>query len=223
MKRCRDCAVDKPLDQFWRNQSSPDGRAIYCIPCFSKRNRETAERRAARDGRTLRDRSARPSDVAPDEKYCPSCRRVLPLTSFVRNRSTRSGFGSYCRPCQAAKAAESLKRVHGSGRHYHLKRRYGLGADEVLALLETQSSLCLICRRPVDARTAHVDHDHVTGNVRGILCFRCNAGMGQFADSPEVLARAARYLLTAAELRVPFEVVWTERLARVVEYDGSAS
>jgi hypothetical protein len=47
--------------------------------------------------------------------------------------------------------------------------------------------------------------------------------MGQFADSPEVLVRAARYLLTAAELRVPFEVVWTERLTQVVEYDGSAS
>ena len=47
--------------------------------------------------------------------------------------------------------------------------------------------------------------------------------LGQFGDSPDTLVRAARYLLTAAELRVPFEVVWTERLAQVVEYDGSAS
>ena len=223
MKRCRDCNVDKPLDQFWRNKASADGRAMYCIPCFSRRNRQAAERRAAREGRTLPPSSPRPSDLASDEKYCPSCQQVLPLTSFVRNRSAPSGFGGYCRPCQAKKSAESLRRVHGSARHYHLRRRYGLGADEVLSRLEAQGSSCLICRRPIDAKTAHVDHDHVTGKVRGILCFRCNAGMGQFADDPEVLVRAARYLLTAAELPVSFEVVWTERLAQVVGYDGSAS
>ena len=223
MKRCRDCNVDKPVEEFWRNKQSADGRAMYCIPCFSKRNRESAERRAAREGRTLPPPSRRPSDVPPGEKYCPSCQRVLPVTSFVRNRSAASGVGSYCRPCQAAKAAESLKRVHGSARHYHLRRRYGLGADDVLCLLEAQNSQCLICRRPITAKTAHVDHDHATGKVRGILCFRCNSGMGQFADDPEVLVRAARYLLTAAEEHVPFEVVWTERLAQVVEYDGTAS
>ena len=148
---------------------------------------------------------------------------MLPLTDFVRNRSTKSGYGSYCRPCQASKAAESLKRVHGSSRHYHLKRRYGLGADDVEALLIAQGLSCLTCRRPIDVRTAHVDHDHRTGEVRGILCFACNAGMGQFGDDPQVLVRAARYLLTAAAERVPFEVVWTERLAQVVEYDGTAS
>ena len=196
---------------------------MYCIPCFSERNRESAERRASRQGQTFRGQSPRPRDIAADEKYCPSCKQVLPIEDFVRNRSTKSGFGSYCRPCQAAKAAESIKRVHGSGRHYHLKHRYGLGADEVLAMLEEQGSLCLVCRRQMTVETAHVDHDHVTGNVRGLLCFGCNGGMGQFADDPQVLVRAARYLLTAAEQRLPFEVIWTERLAQVVEYDGSAS
>jgi hypothetical protein len=89
--------------------------------------------------------------------------------------------------------------------------------------MEAQGSMCLICRRPITAKSAHVDHDHATGKVRGILCFPCNSGMGHFADDPEVLCRAARYLLTAATERVPVEVVWTERLAQVVEYDGTAS
>lgn len=223
LKQCRDCNVEKPLDQFWRNRSSADGRALYCIPCFTRRNQEAAERRAARQGRTLPPPSARPRDLAPDEKYCPSCRQVLPLARFVRNKSTASGYGSYCRPCQAEKAAESLKRVHGSSREYHLRRRYGVGTNEVLSRLESQGSSCLVCRRPITADTAHVDHDHVTGKVRGILCFRCNSGMGHFADDPDTLVRAARYLLTAAGERLPFEVVWTERLAEVVEYVGTAS
>lgn len=222
-KRCRDCGQDKPLEEFWRNTSSPDGRATYCIPCFKVRNRAASERRAAREGRLIREQSNRPKDIPDDQRYCPSCQHVLPIEDFVRNRRMKSGIGSYCRPCQRMKVAESVKRRHGTTRHYHLKRRYGLGADEVLAMLEAQGSLCLICRRQMSVEMAHVDHDHVTGRVRGILCFGCNGGMGQFADDPQVLVRAARYLLTAAEKRTPFEVVWTERLAQVVEYDGSAS
>jgi hypothetical protein len=223
MKRCRDCDQDKPLDQFWLNRSSPDGRATYCIPCFKLRNRAASERRAAREGRQMREPSARPRDVPDDQRYCPSCQQVLPIEDFVRNRHTKSGVGAYCKPCQRAKVAESVKRRHGTTRHYHLKRRYGLGADDVLAMLEEQGHACLVCRRQLAVETAHVDHDHATGRVRGILCFGCNGGMGQFKDDPEVLVRAARYLLTAAEQRVPFEVLWTERLAQVVEYDGSAS
>src|SRR5215218_4159179 len=142
MKRCRDCNLDKALGQSWRNTSSADGRAVYCIPGFSKRNGEAADRRAARRGRTLSPPSPRPSDVASDEKYCPSCQQVLPLTSLVRNRSAACGYGTYCRPCQAEKSAASLKRVHGSSRHYHLRRRYGLGADDVLALLEARAASC---------------------------------------------------------------------------------
>jgi len=220
-KRCRDCDEDKPLDQFWRNKSSPDGRATYCIPCFKRRNRAASERRAMREGRAMRESSNRPTDIPDGQRYCPSCEQVLAIGDFVRNRRTKSGLGSYCRPCQRAKVAESIKRRHGTTRHYHLKRRYGLGADEVLSLLEGQGSPCLVCRRPITVETAHVDHDHVTGIVRGILCFGCNGGMGQFRDEPEVLVSAARYLLAASGSRIPVEVLWTERLTKA--HYGTAS
>jgi hypothetical protein len=220
-RRCPDCDQDKPLDEFWRNKSSSDGRATYCIPCFKRRNRAASERRAMREGRAMREPSNRPIHIADGERYCPSCQQVLPIEDFVRNRRTKSGFGSYCRPCQRAKVAESIKRRHGTTRHYHLKRRYGLGADEVLAMLEAQGSACLICRRQMTVETAHVDHDHVSGRVRGMLCFGCNGGMGQFSDDPDVLVRAARYLLAANGSRIPVEVLWTERLTAA--HYGTAS
>ena len=128
MKRCWDCDQDKPLDQFWLNRSSPDGRATYCIPCFKLRNRAASERRAAREGRQMREPSARPRDVPDDLRYCPSCQQVLPIEDFVRNRHTKSGVGAYCKPCQRAKVAESVKRRHGTTRHYHLSVRYALPA-----------------------------------------------------------------------------------------------
>jgi hypothetical protein len=80
---------------------------------------------------------------------------------------------------------------HGGFRHYHLRRRYGLGADEVAEMIEDQGRVCAIClRKPA----AHVDHEHGSGEVRGILCFTCNVGLGNFGDDPELMARAVDYL-----------------------------
>ncbi|UOY02503.1 endonuclease VII domain-containing protein [Blastococcus sp. PRF04-17] len=58
-------------------------------------------------------------------------------------------------------------------------------------MLEAQGGLCAICRA---APAVHVDHDHVTGAVRALLCFNCNGGLGQFKDDPAVLRAAADYV-----------------------------
>lgn len=69
-------------------------------------------------------------------------------------------------------------------------------------MLLAQQERCAICRRhfdntgPRDLRD-HVDHCHITGAVRGMLCGRCNKGLGQFIDSPAMLDRAIRYLSAA--------------------------
>ena len=60
-------------------------------------------------------------------------------------------------------------------------------------MIAAQQGLCPICRRGLPP-TPHVDHDHVTGAVRAVLCFNCNGGLGQFRDPPDVLRRAAAYL-----------------------------
>jgi hypothetical protein len=79
----------------------------------------------------------------------------------------------------------------GGERTYHLRRRYGITAEEADALLEAQGGLCAICKV---APAAHVDHDHATGAVRALLCFNCNGGLGQFKDNPEALHAAAYYV-----------------------------
>ena len=63
-----------------------------------------------------------------------------------------------------------------------------------------QGGLCAICRA---APAEHVDHDHVTGRVRELLCFNCNGGLGQFRDDARVLREAARYVERHGEPGAP--------------------
>jgi hypothetical protein len=84
-------------------------------------------------------------------------------------------------------------------RHWQLKARYGLTHEDFTAMWESQNGVCLICETPMvnggnTRNSAHIDHDHSTGVVRGILCHSCNMGLGKFYDAPEVLEKAASYL-----------------------------
>ena len=75
------------------------------------------------------------------------------------------------------------------------KRRYGLDDAAFEALLEAQGHTCAICLDPlVRGKHLHVDHDHETGEVRGLLCHGCNTSLGGFKEDPDVLERAAAYL-----------------------------
>jgi len=124
-------------------------------------------------------------------KRCPDCKELKAPEDFPRNKNYKDGRHPYCKPCHNARGKESKQRLYGGSRHYHLKRRYGIGADEVKALIDAQDGVCAICRV---RKPEHVDHDHRTGRVRGILCFGCNGGLGQFLDNKEWLANAIAYL-----------------------------
>ena len=124
-------------------------------------------------------------------KRCPDCGQVKAFSEFPRNRRTKSGYATYCKHCNNARSDESRRRLYGGSHHYHLKRRYGIGADDVEELVRDQGGVCAICSKP---DPEHVDHDHVTDRVPGILCFNCNGGLGQFGDDTDRLARAQLYL-----------------------------
>lgn len=191
MKRCAKCKIEKALEEFGKNARSGDGLSSYCILCYREMHRIYREARAAREGRVL----AR-TPKAPGQKWCPDCQGLRQVTEFGRNRSMRDGLAGYCRPCQNARVRESIERLHGGARHYHLVRRYGISAADADALLEAQGGLCAICERDLGEKP-HIDHDHATGKVRGLLCFNCNGGLGQFGDDELRLRAAVEYLRTA--------------------------
>jgi hypothetical protein len=156
-----------------------------------KRNAESRARRRAGEQLEGRRRRRTVQSVLP-YKTCPRCKNTYELERFVVNRTQPRDVGGYCLPCHNEVVRSNAIKNHGSTRSKHLKARYGLTSEEVAAMIEAQGGLCAICRRKA---AEHVDHDHYTGEVRGILCFTCNVGLGNFGDDPDLMMLASDYLL----------------------------
>ena len=74
-------------------------------------------------------------------------------------------------------------------------KKYGLTLLDYDRMLREQNGGCAICGGSPDVhKYFHVDHDHVTGIVRGLLCQACNTGIGKLRDDPSLLRRATAYL-----------------------------
>jgi hypothetical protein len=102
-------------------------------------------------------------------------------------------------------------------REIHLRNKFGLTPAEYEGILAAQGGVCALCnRRPTPRISLHVDHDHGTGEIRGLLCMRCNNALGLFREGPDLLRRAARYLTADAKHRSQ-RTKW-ERLARERAY-----
>lgn len=81
-------------------------------------------------------------------------------------------------------------------RNYKFKKRYGINLFEYNNLLASQDFKCAICgiNHMKDGKKLHVDHDHGTNKVRGLLCGGCNRAIGILLDSTELLFKAIHYL-----------------------------
>ena len=82
--------------------------------------------------------------------------------------------------------------------NFHLKRKYGIDEKEYDRLLLLQSGCCAICNKPTSSykRKLAVDHDHLNGRIRGLLCVKCNGGLGCFEENPLLFDKAKEYLQT---------------------------
>ena len=88
---------------------------------------------------------------------------------------------------------EKSRKIDANAR---LKMAYGITTVEYELLLSKQSGCCAICGKSDTEykRRLHVDHDHLTGNIRGLLCVRCNSGLGNFQENPLLLDKAKEYI-----------------------------
>jgi len=90
--------------------------------------------------------------------------------------------------------ADNKEHIKKVARNNSLKRKYGITHDAYNMLYERQEGKCAICGNPENL--LHVDHNHTTGKVRGLLCNNCNGGIGFLNDDIKILEQAIKYLKT---------------------------
>ncbi len=131
-------------------------------------------------------------------------REKTPEEIEERNRKRRERYAADAeyREAVKAQARENNRRNPQTKRNGRLKADFNITLEEYNTLLEKQGGRCAICgvestgvrEHGKREHSMYVDHDHVTGAIRGLLCSRCNFGIGQFRNSPELLRKAAIYL-----------------------------
>lgn len=186
---CPACARYLPLEAF--PNLRPRGATPRCAECRGR----TWKRKRRRANPPPADN---PDLFKEGLRRCAMCREIRQLEDFYRNPTNGKVF-SYCRPCATA----YVKRVRRKGATTDLNRqaRLGITPRQVADLRYAQGGKCAICGSATSVlkdgqeRSLDVDHDHETGEVRGLLCIRCNRGIGIFGDRVELLLTAAQYLL----------------------------
>lgn len=96
---------------------------------------------------------------------------------------------------------KTIKRSYDTQKASFIKSTYGITITDYYEMLQFQNELCAICGKPETRKNKytgtcrlHIDHDHKTGKVRGLLCSKCNVVLGAFGDNIEILMSAINYL-----------------------------
>ena len=175
MKKCRKCGTSKWLDSFYDDARFPDGIDIHCSDCRKKKVKKW------RDSNLEKARESQRKSVAKN----PHINRARANKWHLDNRERHVAYMAHRRKTNPRGALNSK-----------LKTAFGITVDQYEAIAKQQNDCCAICGTPQLElrRKMAVDHDHVTGKVRALLCHNCNVGLGNFKDSEQILTKAIKYL-----------------------------
>lgn len=178
MKTCPRCRETKPRSDFYGNKRRADGLQVWCKACFSEHKRDIyPEQRETILARQKKRREENPE-------------RVAELAKAWRDRNVE-----LVKKIHRASYQKNKPKRQASIRRYAL-REFGLTEEEYDVLFDSQGGRCAICRETSQQHLC-VDHCHDTGIIRGLLCRKCNAGVGLLGDTTEHLEKALAYLRAA--------------------------
>jgi len=116
------------------------------------------------------------------------------LELFSKDAALQYGRRNLCRGCHSERNNKRYSQTPEYRRDAHYKRTYGITLGNYNALFKKQKGSCKICNSKTEGNL-YVDHNHNTGVIRGLLCHKCNVGLGLFNDDTDVMLKAIAYLL----------------------------
>lgn len=178
MKLCSKCNNLKPLEDFFvhkvgRKKGKTFSACKVCESARQKKNREI---------------SASKPKITPTNKVCKVCGEDKPIDCFGFWKTTPDGRNHRCKECCANYSYSKDSRSTTT-----IASKLKLSAEEVERIKASMVS-CEVCGASKDDVVLCIDHDHKTGNMRGILCKKCNSGLGFLNDSLETVLALVKYL-----------------------------
>lgn len=200
-KKCNTCQETKPLEEFSKHRYSKDGHNWSCKACMSAYSKQYYKdnRRKVTEKRKeyINEYNHRP-EVKERRREWEREKRKDP--EFRRRRNERQRINRQ-KPEAKIKAQEYRKEYYSRpeviarNREKQIERNFGSDAVEWYRnRLEEVNCCCEICGSPEEGRDLSIDHDHETGELRGLLCSKCNLMIGNAKDMPEILISGAEYL-----------------------------
>lgn len=218
---CRPCRVINPskigsMTQVLQTRQCPEcGTAFQAQQAKNGRTKEHCSRKCylkAWSRKNKEWKAEREADTRNQLPVAPVCKKCGEPKSWVKDVSAVRGYRFRCVPCRQAachsryhamsteeRRAQHLKSYNPEKqRRTVLKRMFGITPEQWDEMHKRQGGVCWMCGH--DGKGIHrydrllVDHCHSTGEVRGLLCHHCNAGLGHFKDDPLLLQRAIDYL-----------------------------
>jgi len=189
---CLRCNEHRPITQFRIKLVNPelvDPAILYrpratCLVCQQQKKQEWE----------VKSRQPREMPSGITTKACGRCGEEKPFTAFYSHRTGKWGLDPHCRECRATGDAARQRRRERTTREHRAMLTYKISMEEWQALYHAQAKACAICGVPQDMLALHIDHNHHTGIVRGLLCHSCNVLIGLAREKIIILERAAAYL-----------------------------
>ena len=189
MKNCTRCKVDRDDNEFINKYKIPTS---HCIKCRETKNRYNIMRKSGQLTDMVKLRNARLEAIERGMFICSTCKGEKVLDQFKLKSLITFGINTACKAC--------LKDRH---KYCKIKILYGIDKETHTKFYKDRDGKCDICRRELKMTSdvidrnsiGNVDHCHITGKVRGLLCNDCNRGLGFFKDNIELVKIAYEYLL----------------------------
>lgn len=134
-------------------------------------------------------------------KICVKCKEEKDIDLFYRASDKNNERHIYCKACKKQYDAERKERYADTTMNSYYLRTYGISLNEYNDMLVKQNYVCLICSNQETTKHGDkviklsVDHNHITGKVRGLLCKKCNAAIAMYNEDEDIIQRAIDYLL----------------------------
>lgn len=192
-KICTKCTKEKPLTSFRKASKYKDGYQYRCKACI--------------DGKEPH------KPITEGLKKCKCCEKEKDISEFGNVKAKGKPYkSSICKSCKSKKKDEKMKNPTNRTESYIIMKekinhksklsiKYGLTIEDYNRMLEEQNHVCKICKNSETKLNSKgtlqklsVDHCHDSLKIRGLLCQKCNTGIGMFKDNIDYLKQAILYL-----------------------------